>query len=901
MSALYVIDGFSLAYRGHFALMRNPIVTSTGINTSSVLVFANVVLGIMEREKPEYLVAVFDTSTPTFRHEAYAEYKAGRDAMPEDLGVAIPFIHRLVDALCVPALSLPGWEADDLAATLAHQAEERGIHTYLVTSDKDYDQLVSPHTSVCRPAGGGERYDVLGVSEVLEKWQIERVDQVVDILALMGDKADNVPGVPGVGEKTAQKLIKQYGTVEALLDSTAELKGKQKERVEEHADDARMSKDLVTLRRDAPLEVAWDNLRVQPADEKKVRGLFTELEFHALAKRVLGEDLKLESDKDLRTLDDVPHEYTLVATKEALEQLAAKLAEQSCVAFDLETTGLDVKQCEILGAAICFRPGTGYYVSFDLDATAVLAVIEQLLARSDLELVGHNLKYDLGVLRWRGIRARCVLFDTMLAAFICMPDQRRRLDDLARELLDYKPISIEELIGPKGPDQRSLRDVTLEKVAEYAVEDADLALQLAAVLRGRVDADEGLKRVFYEIECPLVPALVEMEYEGIRLERTQLEALSSHLSEEISAARERVRELAGEDVDLNSGRQIGEVLFDKLRLDPNARRTAKTKQYQTTELVLRRLEGRHEIIGQILHYRMCTKLESVYVSQLPGAIYDKTGRVHTQYDQSSIVTGRIQSNNPNLQTIPVRTEMGRRIREAFIPRDADHLLLSADYSQIELRIAAELSGDAHMRATFERDADIHAATAAKINSVALEDVTDEMRRRAKMVNFGIIYGISPFGLGERLNITRNEASTLIEQYFVEYPGIARYIEETLEFAREHEYVQTMLGRRRYVRNINSRNRTQRQADERNAINSRIQGTGADMIKTAMRDIHTLLVDGNYRTRMLLQVHDELVFDMPTDEADSVPPLVEEAMRTAIPLTVPVKVGVGVGGSWLEAH
>ena len=796
---------------------------------------------------------------------------------------------------------MPRWEADDLAATLAHKAEEVGINTYLVTSDKDYDQLVSPHTSVCRPAGGGEQYDVLGVPEVLEKWQIERVDQVVDILALMGDKADNVPGVPGVGEKTAQKLIKQYGTVEVLLDSTAELKGKQKERVEEHADDARMSKDLVTLRRDAPLAIVWDDMRVRPADEKKIRTLFTELEFQALAQRVLGEDLELEPDKDLSTLADIPHEYVLVATEEALDQLVVDLAQQSCVALDLETTGLDVKQCEILGVAISFQPGTGYYISLDLGEAAVLAAIEQLLARPDLELVGHNLKYDLGVLRWRGIRIHCTLFDTMLAAFICMPDQRHRLDDLAKELLDYKPISIETLIGPKGSDQSSLRDVALEKVTEYAVEDADLALQLAAVLRDRLDADEGLRRVFYEVECPLVPALVEMEYEGIRLERKQLEALSLHLSEEISAARDRVWELAGENIDLNSGRQIGEVLFDKLQLDPNARRTAKTKQYQTTEPVLRRLEGRHEIVGQILHYRMCTKLESVYVSQLPSAIYHRTGRVHTQYDQSSIVTGRIQSNNPNLQTIPVRTEMGRRIRAAFTPRDADHLLLSADYSQIELRIAAELSGDAHMRATFEHDADIHAATAAKIHDVTLEDVTDEMRRRAKMVNFGIIYGISPFGLGERLNITRKEASALIEQYFVEYPGIAEYIDETLEFAREHEYVQTMLGRRRYVRNINSRNRTQRQADERNAINSRIQGTGADMIKTAMRDIHALLIKGNHRTRMLLQVHDELVFDMPKDEADNVPPLVEEAMRTAIPLTVPVKVGVGVGDSWLEAH
>jgi len=902
MSALYVIDGFSMAYRGHFALMRNPVMTSTGINTSSILVFGNVLMGLLEREKPEYLVVVFDTPEPTFRHKAYADYKAGRDAMPDDLAVAIPRIHDLVDALQIATLQAPGWEADDLAATLAHQAEAEGIDTYLVTSDKDYEQLVTDRTRVCRPGGSGEQYQVLGVEEVLEKWQIERVEQVVDILALMGDKVDNVPGIPGIGEKTAQKLINQFGTVENLLASTEELKGKQKERVETHADDARMSKELIILHREVPVEFAWEDLRAQPPDLEKTKALCAELELRTLAERILGKGVSLEPERTYRHLEDVPHDYQLVTTEAAMQALAAELEEQPCVCLDLETTSLDVKRCAILGVAFSYSAGTAYYADWDaVGEDAMLSVLERLLVRTDLELVGLSLKYDLGALRWRGLQAHCTLFDVYLAAYVCLPEQRRGLDDLAKDLMDYEPIPIEALIGEKGDDQGTLSEVPVERVCEYAAEDADITWQLAELLRPRLKEDEGWQRVFYEVECPLVPVLVDMEFEGVRLDAAQLDGLKAHLSDEIQRARMRVNELAGEEVDLNSNRQIGEILFDKLKLDPRARRTAKTKQYSTREEILRRLEGRHEIVGQILHYRTCAKLLSNYVSQLPGAIHEPTGRVHTQYNQASIVTGRIQSDHPNLQVIPVRTELGRRIRGAFTARDEDHLLLSADYSQIELRIAAELSGDVHMRTTFEEDADIHAATAAKIHGVDLGDVTDEMRRTAKTVNFGIIYGISPFGLGERLNISRVAAKELIDQYFAEYPGIESYIEETLTFAREHGYVQTMLGRRRYVRDINARNNTQRQAAERNAINSRIQGTGADMIKLAMRIIHQRLTEGGFRTRMLLQVHDELVFDMPKNEADAVPGFIETAMRTALPLTVPVKVGMGSGPSWLDAH
>ena len=900
MDSLYIIDGFSLAYRGHFAMLRSPRITSAGVNTSSILVFANVLVGLIERESPDYLVAVFDTSSPTFRHAAYAEYKAGRDAMPEDLATAIPLIKQMLEAFAVPSIALAGWEADDLAATLAHRAEEAGVDTYLVTSDKDYDQLVTARTKVCKPAGAGEQYEVLGEEEILQKWKIDRVDQVVDILALMGDKADNVPGVPGVGEKTAQKLIGQFGTVEKVLEATDQLKGKQRERLELHADDARMSKELVTLRRDAPLEVQISDLGVRPHDPEKVHALFTELEFQALTERVLGDTVGALPQKSLSTIEDTPHRYVCVSTPSALEKLEHELAGCEKVAFDIETTGLDVKECSILGAAFSFEPGSGFYVPFEkVGKAGALKVIARLMT-SDVLVVGHNLKFDLSVLRWHGIRATCSLFDTMLATAVCMPDQRRRLDDLAERLLGYGMVSIEELIGARGTDQRSLRDVSLEDLVEYAVEDADIALQLAEVLRARV-VDDGLERVLFEVECPLIPVLVEMEFEGIRLDRAQLEVLSAHLADEIATSRDRVQELAGESVDLNSARQLGAVLFDKLKLDPRARRTPKTGQYRTSEPILRRLESRHEIVGQILNFRMCSKLKSVYVSQLPGTIYEPTGRVHTQYDQASIVTGRMQSNSPNLQTIPVRTEMGRRIRAAFVPRDEDHVLLSADYSQIELRIAAELSRDEHMLATFEQGADIHTTTAARINGVEVGEVTDEMRQQAKMVNFGIIYGISAFGLAERLNVARATAAELIEQYFLEYPGIASYIEETLTFARDHEYVVTMLGRRRYVPNINSRNRTARQADERNAINSRIQGTGADMIKAAMVNIHLRLRERSLRTRMLLQVHDELVFDVPRDEIETVRLLVDETMRDAIPMSVPIEVGIGFGGSWLAAH
>ena len=901
-SALYVIDGFSMAYRGHFALMRNPVMTSTGINTSSILVFGNVLLGLLESEQPSHMVVVFDTPEPTLRHEAYAEYKAGRDAMSEDLAIAIPRIRDLVEALRIPTLRMPGWEADDLAATLAYRAEQEDMDTYLVTSDKDYEQLVTSRTRVCRPGSSGEGYQVLGVDEVLDKWQIERVDQVVDILALMGDKVDNVPGIPGVGEKTAQKLIKQFGTVEQLLASTDELKGKQKENVETYAADARMSKELVILHRNVPLEFAWDDLRVQAPDEEKVRALCAELELRVLAERILGQEVSLEPERSFRHLEDVPHSYQLVMTKEEMRALANELEQRTCVAMDLETTGLDVKRCAILGVAFSYQAGMSYYAVWDaVGEDTMLRALGNLLGRKDLELVGHNLKYDLGVLRWRGLQAECRLFDVYLAAYVCLPEQRRGLDHLAEDLLGYQPISIEALIGPKGENQLTLSEVPVERVCDYAAEDADVTWQLAEILRPQLAEDAGWQRLFYEVECPLVPVLIDMEFEGVRVARSQLDALRAYLSDEIQQARMRVNELAGEEVDLNSGRRIGEVLFDKLKLDPNARRTAKTKQYSTREEILRRLEGRHEIVGQILHYRTCAKLLSNYVSQLPGTIYEKTGRVHTQYNQAAIVTGRIQSDSPNLQNIPVRTELGRRVRQAFTARDDDHLLLSGDYSQIELRIAAELSGDVHMRATFEEDADIHAATAAKIHGVGLAEVTDDMRRAAKTVNFGIIYGISPFGLGQRLDISRVEAKALIDQYFAEYPGIEAYIEETLAFAREHEYVETMLGRRRYVREINTRNNTQRQAAERNAINSRIQGTGADMIKLAMRTIHKQLKEGGFRTRMLLQVHDELVFDMPKEEADTVPSFVEAAMRTALPLTVPVKVGLGMGPSWLEAH
>ena len=904
---LYLLDGMALVYRAHFSMIRNPRMSSTGLNTSTVFVLTNTLLDILSNAEPSHIGVVFDTPEPTHRHKMFPEYKAQRESMPEDLSAALPFVFRLCEAFSLPVVRVPGWEADDVIGTLAKQAEEAGFITYMVTPDKDYGQLVSDSTFVCKPGRTGD-VEVQGVKEILDKWQIERVDQVIDILGLMGDSSDNVPGVPGVGEKTAQKLIGKYGSIEDLLDHVEELKGKQKERIEENREQALLSKKLVTIERDVVLEVKPDDLKRVDWDEEKLKALFVELEFNTLGQRLFGDSFKAgptaatdEVGGDVSTIDDVEHDYKLVDTASSRRELVSRLNGQKAFCFDIETTGLNPKTCELIGLAFSFEPHTGYYVPLPEvpdEALAILETFRPVLENPEVEKIGHHLKFDLSVLRWKGFRVEGPLFDTMLAAYLATPDLRRTMDYLSEALLGYRPIPISDLIGEKGEDQLSLTEVPLDQVTTYAAEDADITLQLSEVLRSRLE-EMGQVRVFRDVECPLIPALVEMEYEGIRCEAEVLRDLSEGLAGEIERAREQIFQLAGENFELNSPRQLGDILFDKLKLDPNARRTARTKQYQTTEQVLRRLAYKHEIVEQVMFYRMCTKLKSTYVDQLPGSIFKPTGRIHTNYEAAVAATGRLQSHGPNMQNIPIRTEMGREVRKAFVPRDEDHVLLAADYSQIELRVAAEISGDEALTEVFRQGGDIHTATAEKIYGI--EGATEEMRRHAKTVNFGIIYGISAFGLADRLDITRSQAAELIDHYFHQFPGIRTYMDETIEFARENGFVETVTGRRRYLRDINSRNATTRKGEERNAINSRIQGTAADMIKLAMSHIHREILERGLKSRMLLQVHDELVFDMHKDEADVLPGIVEHGMKTAIPMQVPIVVEMGTGTNWLDAH
>ena len=916
---LFLLDGMALVYRAHFAMSRNPITSSLGMNTSATLVFTNTLLDILNKQDPTHIGVVFDTPEPTHRDKLFPEYKAQREAMPEDLSRSMPYIFRICEAFNLPILRVPGWEADDVIGTLAERSKTEGVTTYMVTPDKDFGQLVSDRILICKPARAGGGMEVLGVREVLDRWKIERVEQVTDIFGLMGDSIDNVPGVPGIGEKTAQKLIGQFGSLENLLDHVSELKGKQRENLETYRDQALLSKELVTIDRNVPLEISLPDLQRREWDSERLMEIFNELEFNVLGKRLFGDAFQAGPkspppepgeaaggtvpSREVKTIQEVPHSYCLVDTPDERRGLIQMLSLQPLFCFDTETTGLDSKTCGLIGMAFSFEAHSGTYVPLPEDRDEVVSILEEfrpVFENPSIEKVGHNLKFDLSVFSWHGIRMRGRLFDTMLAAHLAAPDLRRTLDYLAEALLGYRPISISDLIGEKGEDQLSLRELPLEKVVDYAAEDADITFQLSGILRPML-SEKNQERVFNEVECPLIPVLVNMEFEGIRMDAEVLRNLSDELRAEIDITAERIFELAGERFNLNSSQQLGNIFFDKLKLDPAARRTQKTKQYQTNELALTRLAQNHEIVQKVLYYRLCTKLKSTYLDMLPGTIFPKTGRVHTHYEQAVTATGRMQSHGPNLQTIPVRSEQGREIRKAFVPRNDAFTLLSADYSQIELRIAAELSGDEGMLEIFRSGGDIHTATAMKIYGLDEEDVTADMRRESKMVNFGIIYGISPFGLSERLDIPRPQAAELIEQYFAQYPGARKYMDETIAFARENGFVETITGRRRYLRDIDSRNAATRKAAERNAINSPIQGSAADMIKIAMVTIHRELNERKFKTKMLLQVHDELVFDLHKDEIDAIPPIVEKAMKHAIPMKVPIVVEMGFGDNWLGAH
>lgn len=920
---LYLLDAMALIYRAHFALIRSPRFTSDNRCTSAVFGVANTLLDIIAKQEPTHLAVAFDTSDPTFRHEAFPDYKAQRDALPEDIAEQFPLVDQLFDAFDITCIRKPGFEADDIIGTLAVAAEKQDFDVFMVTPDKDYTQLVSDRITMYKPGRQGGAPELLGVPEVLEQWQIESIDQVVDVLGLMGDSSDNIPGVPGVGPKTAQKLIAKFGSVENLLENTDQLKGKQKERIEENREQAIMSKELVTIRRDVPMDIDIESLAWKKYDDEKLKKLLVELEFDTLGKRLFGKKfsaaparqavIREKREREIQatlfaepveetSIRSTEHEYLTVSTKKGRAELIETLSQQTRICFDTETTGLDPRAALPLGIAVSFEPHRAYYVTIPDDpqmAAAVLDEFRPIFENEGIEKVGHNLKYDVTLLKWHGIEVAGKLFDTMLAHSMKEPEMKHGLDYLAKLYLGYEPIPTSQLLGEKGSDQRNMADIPVEIVSEYACEDADVTLQVADVIAKDIEA-RGVAEVCYDVECPLIPVLVDMEYEGITLDVEALRAYSQTLVEEIAELEEKIYISAGRKFNIASPKQLGIVLFEDLQLVDKPKKTS-TGQYSTRESELQRLANKHPIVADVLEYRNAVKLKSVYVDQLPEAVHPQTGKLHTHYSQTWTATGRMQSNNPNLQTIPVRKERGREIRAAFIPRSADYRILAADYSQIELRIMAALSGDEGLLEAFRSGTDIHTATAAKVYKVELDEVDREMRAKAKMVNFGILYGISAFGLQQRLNIPRKEANQLIENYFEKYPRVKQFIDETVAFAEENGFVRTQTGRRRELRDINSRSRTLKNQAERLAMNSPIQGTAADMLKLAMIKVHAALKEGGFQTKMLLTVHDELVFDMYLPEEEQVKPVIEQAMKTALPLDCPIEVEMGTGQNWLEAH
>jgi DNA polymerase-1 len=936
MKKLFLLDGMALMYRAHFALSKNPRFTSGGLNTSAVMGFTNTLLDVIRKENPTHMAVVFDTDAPTERHTDFVHYKAHRQAMPEDLSQAMPYVIKLILGFNIPVITSDGYEADDIIGTLAKKAEQRGYQVYCMTPDKDFAQLVSPNIFVYKPSRMGSDIEIMGVKEVREKWEIDDVCQVIDILGLWGDAVDNIPGIPGIGEKTAKLLIKQYGSVENIIKNSHELKGKLRENVENFAEQGIMSKKLATILLDAPVELDEEGLELCAPSRDLLEPLFAELEFRTLGRRVFGDDFSITEIKatsgqqdlfssaspgTVRTLtvditdiaepehvpvakhiNNVPHEYHLTDTPEKRAELLALLLQQTEITFDTETTGIDANNCELVGLSFAIKPGEAWYIPVPADYAGAKAIADEfkpVLENEAINKVGQNIKYDILVLKWYGIEVKGPLFDTMMAHYILDPDTRHGMDILSENYLGYKPVSITELIGPKGKNQLTMRDVDVDKVKEYAGEDADVTLQLKQVFETKLQAVEA-EKLINEIEHPLIYVLADVEFEGVKLDEQTLKDFSKQLEVDINRLEQTVYEKAGVKFNVSSPKQLGEVLFEKLQLDPKAKKT-KTGQYQTGEDVLLALASKSDIVRDILDFRQLLKLKSTYVDALPLMINPKTGRIHTSYNQAIAATGRLSSNNPNLQNIPIRTERGREVRKAFIARDADHVLLSADYSQIELRIIAEISKDANMQDAFAKNLDIHTATAANVYGVPLTEVTGDMRRNAKAVNFGIIYGQSSFGLSQGLGISRKEANDIIEQYFIQYAGIKNYMSETMNFARENGYVKTLMGRRRYLRDINSANATVRGFAERNAINAPIQGSAADMIKIAMINIHRELKAQNLGARMTMQVHDELVFDVPRHEVEIIKPIIEHYMKTAIKTEVPIMVEMGTGDNWLAAH
>ncbi|MHA7130439.1 DNA polymerase I [Algoriphagus namhaensis] len=936
---LFLLDAMALIYRAHFAFSKNPRINSKGLNTGVMLGFTNTLLEILDKERPSHIGVAFDTHAPTFRHERYEPYKANRQEQPEDIGVGIPWVKEIVKAFNIPILELDGFEADDIIGTLAKKAEKEEFTVYMMTPDKDYGQLVDDHIFLYKPAFMGNAVDVMGPREICEKWDIANVDQVRDMLGLMGDSVDNIPGIPGIGQKTAVKLLKTYGTVEELLKNTDDLKGKQKENVVNFAEQGLLSKELATIKCDVPIDFVAEELKYDGFDEEKLRAIFTELEFRTLASRIFkgenkqaaiqkNEQLGLFGGNDSTPSVSIPEtetesqeevadpyvqtvpesiltsgvHYHKVKGETEVKELVEYLKIQKILCFDTETTSVNPMEAELVGISFAYVAGEAFYIPFPQEKDgidSILALLKPVLEDEGITKVGQNIKYDLLVLKNYEVEVKGVLYDTMLAHYLIEPEGKHSMDWLAQQYLNYKTVSIESLIGKKGKNQGNMRDVDEDEVTPYAAEDADITLKLKGIFDPLLKQNK-VEELFYDVETPLINVLGEMEFEGVRIDTDALAELSKELERDSLEIEKRVYELAGVKFNLASPKQLGEVLFDKLELDPKAKKT-KTGQYATGEEVLSKLAAEHEIARAILDYRQMVKLKSTYVDALPQLINPKTGRIHTTYNQFVAATGRLSSVNPNLQNIPIRTERGREIRKAFVPRDENHVLLAADYSQIELRLMAAFAEDESMLEAFKNGRDIHATTAAKIFKVPLEEVTSDMRRKAKTANFGIIYGISAFGLSQRLSIPRGEAKEIIDSYFREFPAVKEYMDGAIEKARKDEFVETILGRRRYLRDINSRNQTMRGFAERNAINAPIQGSAADLIKVAMIHVHNWMKKENLKSKMILQVHDELVFDAHRDEVALLQEKIPGLMSEAIQLKVPVEVEVGTGQNWLEAH
>jgi DNA polymerase-1 len=925
---LFLLDAYALIFRAYYAFIKNPRITSGGLNTSAIFGFLLSLEEVLQKQKPTHIAVVFDTPTPTFRHEMFKDYKANRDETPEDIKKAVPYIKKLIEAYKIPVIACPGFEADDVIGTLARKASGRGFVTYMMTPDKDFAQLVSENVFMFKPSRSGNESVLWGVEDIKREFCVERPEQVIDVLGLMGDSADNIPGAPGIGPKTAMKLISEFGSIEEVLKNTDKLKGKVREIIENNKEQIEFSKKLVTIEQYVPVELNEQELITEIPDKEKLKVLFDELEFRNVAARILSEIDKKETFQkpgifqqpaggslqgtlfgdeiqiapiEKLTADKTPHSYKLVENESALNNLVSEMSSLKEFCFDTETTSLSALDSEIVALSFSWRKGEGYLIYFPESKRETLAVLEKLrpVFKNTVSLkIGQNLKFDIQVLANYGIEVKGPLFDTMLAHYLLEPDLRHNMDFLSETYLSYTPVPIESLIGDKGKNQKNMRSVPIEKILEYAVEDADVTYQLKEVFEPRL-RKEGLTEIAEKIEMPLIGVLADMERTGVFVDEENLKSITGQLREDIITLEKEIYDLSGIEFNISSPKQLGDILFIRMKLDDNARVT-KTKQFSTNEEILQRLDHKHPIIGKVLEYRGLKKLLSTYVEALPLLINNSTGRIHTSFNQAVASTGRLSSNNPNLQNIPVRDERGREIRKAFVPADG-HIFFSADYSQIELRLMAHLSRDKSMIADFLSGNDIHAATASKIFGVDIKDVTREMRSSAKTANFGIIYGISSFGLSERLTIGRKEAKELIDGYFNSYPGVKIYMDESIRKARDLGYVTTMFGRRRYTRDIHSRNQVVRGNAERNAINAPIQGTAADIIKIAMIRIHYRLKKEALKAKMILQVHDELIFEVLPGELEILKDIVLNEMSGAANLDVPLKVDWGTGKNWLEAH